>query len=174
MKVEALPEGSVVHAGCPVLQITAEEPYAHLCTFMETILTHVWCARAPARPRPRSAVPRRPAPAQMCVCVAAGVRGSSAARSAARGRPPLSPPRGWAPLSLPQVSDLRCDAQPPRQGAREAAGSLRSPLRGVSTTIHPCVWSQPPLKRVMGKQTSERAEPHILILSRAGRDRGGF
>lgn len=44
-------EGSVVHAGCPVFQITAEEPYAHLCTFMETILTHIWRGAARACPR---------------------------------------------------------------------------------------------------------------------------
>lgn len=42
VKLEALPEGTVVHAGCPVFQITAEAPYSHLCTFMETLLTHVW------------------------------------------------------------------------------------------------------------------------------------
>lgn len=42
VKVEALQEGSVVHAGCPAFQITAEAPYAHLCTFMEPLLTHLW------------------------------------------------------------------------------------------------------------------------------------
>jgi len=42
VKIEALPEGSVVHVHTPVYQISAEEPYAQLCTFLETILTHVW------------------------------------------------------------------------------------------------------------------------------------
>lgn len=42
VRIEALPEGTVVHAQCPVYQITAEGEFAHLCTYLETILTHVW------------------------------------------------------------------------------------------------------------------------------------
>ncbi|KAL3160782.1 hypothetical protein ABBQ38_009193 [Trebouxia sp. C0009 RCD-2024] len=40
--LEALPEGTCVHAHCPVFQITAEDEYASLCTFLETILTMLW------------------------------------------------------------------------------------------------------------------------------------
>ncbi len=42
IKVEALPEGTVVYPHVPVYQITAEEPYAALLTYLETLLTHVW------------------------------------------------------------------------------------------------------------------------------------
>lgn len=42
VKLEALPEGTCVHAHCPVFQITAENEYAPLCTFLETILTMLW------------------------------------------------------------------------------------------------------------------------------------
>ncbi|KAI0244258.1 hypothetical protein L0F63_006052 [Massospora cicadina] len=42
IKVQALPEGSVVYPHIPVYQITAEAPYASLVTFMETLLTMVW------------------------------------------------------------------------------------------------------------------------------------
>eukprot|EP01116_Phalansterium_solitarium_P000234 TRINITY_DN10136_c0_g1_i1.p1 TRINITY_DN10136_c0_g1~~TRINITY_DN10136_c0_g1_i1.p1 ORF type:complete len:514 (-),score=192.35 TRINITY_DN10136_c0_g1_i1:227-1768(-) len=42
VKVEALPEGSVVHVHTPVYQITAEGEYARLATFFETLLTQVW------------------------------------------------------------------------------------------------------------------------------------
>jgi len=42
VKLEALKEGSVVHARVPVYQITAEKEYSHLCTFFETLLTMVW------------------------------------------------------------------------------------------------------------------------------------
>lgn len=42
VKVEALSEGSVVHARVPVFQISAEEPYASLCTFLETLLIQTW------------------------------------------------------------------------------------------------------------------------------------
>eukprot|EP01118_Nematostelium_gracile_P010368 TRINITY_DN3561_c0_g1_i1.p1 TRINITY_DN3561_c0_g1~~TRINITY_DN3561_c0_g1_i1.p1 ORF type:complete len:508 (-),score=143.22 TRINITY_DN3561_c0_g1_i1:21-1544(-) len=42
VKIEALPEGSVVHVHTPVYQITASEPYSHLCTFLETIMTQLW------------------------------------------------------------------------------------------------------------------------------------
>ena len=38
VKVEALPEGTCVHAHVPVFQITAEAPYSPLCTFFETLL----------------------------------------------------------------------------------------------------------------------------------------
>lgn len=40
--IEALPEGTCVHAHCPVFQITAKDGYAPLCTFLETILTMLW------------------------------------------------------------------------------------------------------------------------------------
>ncbi|DBA94683.1 TPA: hypothetical protein ACH3X1_002245 [Trebouxia sp. C0004] len=40
--LETLPEGTCVHAHCPVFQITAEDGYAPLCTFLETILTMLW------------------------------------------------------------------------------------------------------------------------------------
>lgn len=42
VKLQALPEGSVVHARCPVYQLTAEAPFAPLCTYLETLLTQVW------------------------------------------------------------------------------------------------------------------------------------
>eukprot|EP00887_Chlorella_sp_A99_P003184 scaffold9.g3184.t1 len=42
VKVQALPEGSCVHAHVPVYQITSEGPYAPLCTWLETLLTMVW------------------------------------------------------------------------------------------------------------------------------------
>eukprot|EP01102_Stenamoeba_stenopodia_P005581 TRINITY_DN16331_c0_g1_i1.p1 TRINITY_DN16331_c0_g1~~TRINITY_DN16331_c0_g1_i1.p1 ORF type:complete len:508 (+),score=108.24 TRINITY_DN16331_c0_g1_i1:87-1610(+) len=42
LKIEALPEGSVVHIHTPVYQITAEKEYSRLVTFLETILTQVW------------------------------------------------------------------------------------------------------------------------------------
>jgi nicotinamide phosphoribosyltransferase len=42
IKVEALLEGTVANAHVPVFQITAEQEYAKLCTFFETILTQVW------------------------------------------------------------------------------------------------------------------------------------
>lgn len=42
VRLQALPEGSVVHAHVPTFQLTAEEPYAPLCTYLETLLTHVW------------------------------------------------------------------------------------------------------------------------------------
>jgi nicotinic acid phosphoribosyltransferase len=42
IKLEALPEGTVANVHVPVYQITAEGEYAPLCTFFETILTHVW------------------------------------------------------------------------------------------------------------------------------------
>ncbi|PSC68478.1 nicotinate phosphoribosyltransferase [Micractinium conductrix] len=42
VRLQALPEGSVVHARVPIFQITAEGEYAPLCTFLETLLTQVW------------------------------------------------------------------------------------------------------------------------------------
>lgn len=42
VKLEILPEGSCINAHVPVFQITAEAPYASLCTFLETLLVHSW------------------------------------------------------------------------------------------------------------------------------------
>ncbi|KAJ9049782.1 hypothetical protein DSO57_1021004 [Entomophthora muscae] len=42
IKVQALPEGSVIYPHIPAYQITAEAPYASLVTYMETLLTMVW------------------------------------------------------------------------------------------------------------------------------------
>jgi len=42
IKIEALPEGSVVYPHVPVYQITAEAYYSPLVTFFETLLSHVW------------------------------------------------------------------------------------------------------------------------------------
>ena len=42
VKMQALLEGTVIHAHVPVYQITAEAPYAKLVTFLETLLTWVW------------------------------------------------------------------------------------------------------------------------------------
>ena len=42
VRVQALLDGTVVHARTPIYQITAAGDYAHLCTFLETLLTHVW------------------------------------------------------------------------------------------------------------------------------------
>jgi len=42
VKIEILPEGTCVHPHVPVFQITAEEPYAPLCTFLETLLVQAW------------------------------------------------------------------------------------------------------------------------------------
>ncbi len=42
VKLESLPEGTVVHVHVPVYQITSEEEYTPLCTFLETVLTMVW------------------------------------------------------------------------------------------------------------------------------------
>ena len=47
IKLQSLPEGSCVHAHVPVFQITTEGPYAPLCTFLEVLLTMVWCDLAP-------------------------------------------------------------------------------------------------------------------------------
>jgi len=42
IKVEMLPEGSVIHPHVPIYQITAEKEYAHLCTYLETLMTMIW------------------------------------------------------------------------------------------------------------------------------------
>eukprot|EP00899_Mesostigma_viride_P010131 jgi/Mesvir1/19119/Mv12861-RA.1 len=42
IKLEALPEGTAVYKHVPVYQITAQGEYAHLCTYLETLLTMVW------------------------------------------------------------------------------------------------------------------------------------
>lgn len=42
VKIEALPEGTVIHAHTPVYQIYADGDYAILVTFFETLLTQVW------------------------------------------------------------------------------------------------------------------------------------
>jgi nicotinic acid phosphoribosyltransferase len=42
VKIEALPEGSVVYPHTPVFIITATGDYSRFCTFLETILTMVW------------------------------------------------------------------------------------------------------------------------------------
>jgi len=42
VKIQAIPEGTVIHARVPVYQITAEKEYSPLCTFLETLLTMMW------------------------------------------------------------------------------------------------------------------------------------
>ncbi|TPX71185.1 nicotinate phosphoribosyltransferase [Spizellomyces sp. 'palustris'] len=42
VKIEALPEGSVAYPRVPIYQITAENEYSRLVTYLETILTMVW------------------------------------------------------------------------------------------------------------------------------------
>lgn len=42
VKVQAMPEGSVIMPHVPCYQITARQPYARLVTFLETLLTKVW------------------------------------------------------------------------------------------------------------------------------------
>ncbi|GLC38639.1 hypothetical protein PLESTB_000455100 [Pleodorina starrii] len=42
VKLEALPEGTCIHARVPVYQITATGEYSPLCTFLETLLTMIW------------------------------------------------------------------------------------------------------------------------------------
>jgi hypothetical protein len=60
VRVDALLDGSVVHARTPVYQITATGDYARLCTFLETLLTHVWypCTVATLGRRLRTVVER--------------------------------------------------------------------------------------------------------------------
>ena len=42
VKLETLPEGSCINVHVPVFQITAEGPYAPLCTYFETLLVQSW------------------------------------------------------------------------------------------------------------------------------------
>lgn len=42
VKIQALPEGSAIHAHVPVYQITSEGDFSPLCTFLETLLTMTW------------------------------------------------------------------------------------------------------------------------------------
>ncbi|KAJ1965851.1 hypothetical protein GGI12_000480 [Dipsacomyces acuminosporus] len=42
VRIEALPEGSVVYPHTPVFQITANDEYAPLITYLETVLLMVW------------------------------------------------------------------------------------------------------------------------------------
>ncbi|KAF9421510.1 hypothetical protein BGZ94_008806 [Podila epigama] len=42
VKIEALPEGTAVHAHVPAFQITAEGEMSRLVTFLETLLTMIW------------------------------------------------------------------------------------------------------------------------------------
>lgn len=42
VRFEALLDGTVVHARTPVYQLTARGEYAHLVTYLETLLTHLW------------------------------------------------------------------------------------------------------------------------------------
>lgn len=42
VRLEALEEGTVIHARIPVYQIVAEKEYTPLCTFLETLLTMIW------------------------------------------------------------------------------------------------------------------------------------
>ncbi|GBF95014.1 nicotinate phosphoribosyltransferase [Raphidocelis subcapitata] len=42
VKIQALREGTPVHAHVPVYQITAEGEFAPLCTYLETLLTMAW------------------------------------------------------------------------------------------------------------------------------------
>ncbi|KAF8064566.1 hypothetical protein HT031_003366 [Scenedesmus sp. PABB004] len=42
VRLQALPDGTCVHAHVPVYQITAEHEFAPLCTFLETLLTMMW------------------------------------------------------------------------------------------------------------------------------------
>ncbi|TPX54317.1 nicotinate phosphoribosyltransferase [Powellomyces hirtus] len=42
VKIEALAEGTVIYPHVPVYQITASDEYAHLVTYLETILTMTW------------------------------------------------------------------------------------------------------------------------------------
>lgn len=42
VKVESLPEGSVIYPHIPVYQISTHGEYSPLVTFLETIMTHIW------------------------------------------------------------------------------------------------------------------------------------
>ncbi|KAJ3411307.1 hypothetical protein HDV05_002411 [Chytridiales sp. JEL 0842] len=48
VKIQALPEGSVVYPHTPVFQIIAEGKYSRLVTYLETILTMIWYPSAVA------------------------------------------------------------------------------------------------------------------------------
>lgn len=45
VKIQALPEGSVIYPHVPVFQITAENEYSLLITYLETLLTMIWVWR---------------------------------------------------------------------------------------------------------------------------------
>jgi nicotinic acid phosphoribosyltransferase len=42
VKIEALPEGSVIRPGIPAYIITAKDENSRLCAFLETMLTMIW------------------------------------------------------------------------------------------------------------------------------------
>lgn len=42
VKVQALREGTCTHVRVPTFQITTEGCFAPLCTFLETLITHIW------------------------------------------------------------------------------------------------------------------------------------
>jgi nicotinic acid phosphoribosyltransferase len=42
VKIEAMPEGSVIRPHIPAFIITAKKEYSRLCTFLETLLTMIW------------------------------------------------------------------------------------------------------------------------------------
>lgn len=42
VRIEALPEGSVIYPHTPVYQIYAEEKYSRLITYLETCLSRLW------------------------------------------------------------------------------------------------------------------------------------
>lgn len=42
IKLQALPEGSVIYPHTPVFQLTAQTPYANLVTFLESLLNTIW------------------------------------------------------------------------------------------------------------------------------------
>ncbi|PVU88375.1 hypothetical protein BB559_005596 [Furculomyces boomerangus] len=42
VKIEALPEGTVIYPHVPVFQISAQNEYSSLVTFLETVITMVW------------------------------------------------------------------------------------------------------------------------------------
>jgi nicotinic acid phosphoribosyltransferase len=44
VKFQALRDGTAAHIHVPIYQVTASDEYAPLCTFLETLLTHIWYA----------------------------------------------------------------------------------------------------------------------------------
>jgi nicotinic acid phosphoribosyltransferase len=44
IKFQALRDGTAAHVHVPIFQISAADEYAPLCTFLETVLTHIWYA----------------------------------------------------------------------------------------------------------------------------------